>query len=79
MEDFKEKFITLLMDKLSVSKDELRSDAKFVDLGADSLDMVELSIDFEKIFNITIPDEDLEKITTIGNAEEYIKNRINIP
>lgn len=79
MEDFKDKFYALLIDKLDVNQEELKPEAKFSDLGADSLDMVELIIDFEKTFNITIPDADIENIITIGDAEEYLRSKINIP
>jgi acyl carrier protein len=76
--NFTEKFNSLLIDKLNVNEEEIKSEAKFIDLGADSLDMVELIIDFEKIFFITIPDNDAEKIITIGDAEKYLKTRLNI-
>lgn len=78
IEDFNEKFNTLLIDNLDVNVEELKTEAKFTDLGADSLDMVELIMDFEKKFFITIPDNDAEKITTIGDAEDYLKTRLNI-
>lgn len=78
MEKFKEKFNDLLLDKLNVAVGELKPEAKFTDLGADSLDMVELIMDFEKAFHITIPDDDAEKITTIGDAEKYLKTALNI-
>ncbi len=78
MVNFKEQFNALLIDKLNVAVDELKSEAKFTDFGADSLDMVELLMDFEKAFHITIPDDDAEKITTIGDAEKYLKSKINI-
>ncbi len=78
IEDFKQKFNALLTDKLSVSVGELKPEATFKDLGADSLDMVELIFDFEKEFWITIPDEDAFKIITIGDAEEYLKTRLGI-
>ncbi|MDO9184428.1 MAG: acyl carrier protein [Bacteroidia bacterium] len=78
MKDFKDKFYALLIDKLDVNQEELKPEAKFTDLGADSLDMVELSIDLEKTFNITIPDDDIENIITIGDAEEYLRSKINI-
>lgn len=76
--DFKTKFNALLIDKLDVNPEELKSEAKFTDLGADSLDMVELIMDFEKAFQLTISDDDIEKIITIGDAEEYLKDRLNI-
>lgn len=76
--DFKGKFNSLLIDKLNVNEGEIKPEAKFIDLGADSLDMVELIIDFEKEFFITIPDNDAEKLTTIDDAEKYLKIRLNI-
>lgn len=76
--DFKAKFNSLLIDKLNVNEEEIKPEAKFIDLGADSLDMVELIIDFEKEFFITIPDNDAEKLTTIDDAEKYLKIRLNI-
>lgn len=78
MKEFKEKFNAMLIDKLSVRVEELKPEATFKDLGADSLDMVELIFDFEKEFWITIPDEDAFKIITIGDAEEYLKTRLDI-
>ena len=72
MENFREKFEILLMDKLGVSGKDIRSDAKFSDLGADSLDMIELIVEFEKTFEITIHDEDVEMIITVGDAEDYL-------
>ena len=73
MENFKEKFNNLIIEKLGVDKDKITPDAKFADdLGADSLDMVELVMEFEKEFNISIPDEGAEKIKTVGDAEQYI-------
>jgi acyl carrier protein len=78
MEDFKEKFNTLLIDKLNINGDALKPDTNFFDLGANSLDMVELIIEFEKAFGITIPDDDAEKITTIGEAEKYLKTKMKI-
>lgn len=78
MENFNKKFNDLLIDKLNVAIDELKPEAKFTDLGADSLDMVELAMDFERTFNITIPDNDVEKIITIGDAEAYLKTALNI-
>lgn len=72
MKDFKERFDKLLIDKLGVSQEDIKPDTKFTeDLGADSLDMVELIMEFEKEFNLAIPDEDTE--TSIRAKE---KNRI---
>lgn len=78
MENFKEKFYAMLIDKLNVTKQELKSEAKFTDLGADFLDMVDLIFEFEKEFFISIPGGGVEKITTVGKAEEYLKTRFNI-
>lgn len=75
---FKEKFNALLINKLNVNEEGIKPESKFIDLGADSLDMVELMIDFEKEFFITIPDNDAEKLITIDDAEEYLKIRLNI-
>ena len=73
IEDFENKFNNLLIDKLSVSQEDIQPDAKFTeDLGADSLDMVELIMEFEKEFNIAIPDDQAEKISTVGQAVDYI-------
>ena len=63
----------VIIDKLGVENDSIKSEAHFVnDLGADSLDTVELIMEFEEEFGIEIPDEDAEKITTVGLAVDYI-------
>lgn len=78
MKDFKERFDKLLIDKLGVSQEDIKPDAKFTeDLGADSLDMVELIMEFEKEFNLAIPDEDTETINTVTDAENYLKNKLS--
>ena len=65
----------VIVDKLGVEEDSIKSEAHFVnDLGADSLDTVELIMEFEEEFGIEIPDDDAEKITTVGSAVEYIEN-----
>ena len=64
---------SIIVDKLGVEESAVVPEASFTnDLGADSLDTVELIMDFEKEFNITIPDEDAEKITTVKEAISYI-------
>ena len=65
----------VIIDKLGVEEESIKSEAHFVnDLGADSLDTVELIMEFEEEFDLEIPDEDAEKITTVGAAQEYINN-----
>jgi acyl carrier protein len=62
----------VIIDKLGVEEDSIKSEAHFVnDLGADSLDTVELIMEFEEEFGIEIPDEDAENITTVGKAVDY--------
>jgi len=72
-----EKVKKIIVENLGVEEDDVVSEAKFVDdLGADSLDTVELVMAFEEAFDIEIPDEDAEKILTVGKAVEYIKEKI---
>lgn len=67
----------LIVEQLGVSRDEVVSKASFVDdLGADSLDIVELVMSIEENFDIEIPDEDAEKLQTIGDAISYLKERL---
>ena len=67
----------IIIDKLGVDEVKISEDAKFIDdLGADSLDTVELIMQFEEEFNIEIPDEDAETITTVGKAVTYIENQL---
>lgn len=69
-----ERVKNVIVDQLSVDADEVTLEASFVDdLGADSLDVVELIMGLETEFDIEIPDEDAEKISTVGDAVEYIK------
>ena len=64
----------IIVDKLGVEESEVTNEASFTnDLGADSLDTVELIIEFEKEFDVTIPDDQAEKITTVGDAVSYIE------
>ncbi len=68
-----EKVTSIIVDKLGVEESEVTHEASFTnDLGADSLDTVELIMEFEKEFNIAIPDEQAEKIGTVGDAVTYI-------
>lgn len=78
MENFKERFDDIIIEKLGVEKEEITPGAKFTDdLGADSLDMVELVMEFEKAFDIIIPDDDGDQIKTVADAEKYILNILN--
>ena len=64
----------IIVDKFGVEESEVTNEASFTnDLGADSLDTVELIMEFEKEFNVTIPDDQAEKITTVGDAVAYIE------
>lgn len=78
MENFKKTFYAILINKLKVNQYELTPEKLFYDLGLNSLDMVELIIEFEKAYRINIPDEVLEKIVSVGDAENYLKLRLNI-
>ena len=65
----------IIVDKLGVDESEVTNEASFTnDLGADSLDTVELIMEFEKEFNISIPDEQAETITTVGHAISYLES-----
>ena len=70
------KVVEIIVEKLSVNAEEVVPAANFQnDLGADSLDTVELIMEFEKAFDISIPDEDAEKIATVGDAISYIESK----
>jgi acyl carrier protein len=72
--DIESRVKAIIVDKLGVEESEVAFEASFTnDLGADSLDTVELIMEFEKEFNIAIPDDQAEKIGTVGQAIEYIK------
>jgi acyl carrier protein len=72
-----ERVTNLIVEQLGVSKDEAVTKASFIDdLGADSLDIVELVMSLEEDFDVEIPDEDAEKIQTIGDAIAYMKERL---
>jgi acyl carrier protein len=73
MSDISGKVKAIIVDKLGVDESEVTPEASFTnDLGADSLDTVELIMEFEKEFNIAIPDDQAEKIGTVGDAINYI-------
>ncbi len=75
MSDVRSKVVSIIVDKLGVEESEVTNEASFTnDLGADSLDTVELIMEFEKEFNLSIPDEEAEKIETVGDAVAYIES-----
>ena len=75
MSDIAAKVKAIIVDKLGVDESEVTPEASFTnDLGADSLDTVELIMEFEKEFDIAIPDDQAEKISTVGEAISYIEN-----
>ncbi len=78
MENLEAKVKEIIVDKLGVDEADVVETASFTqDLGADSLDTVELIMEFEKEFGITIPDDEAEKITSVGEAINYIKEHQN--
>lgn len=74
--DLEAKVTSIIVEKLGVEESDITREASFTnDLGADSLDTVELIMEFEKEFDITIPDEDAEQIGTVGDAIDYLKEK----
>ena len=74
MSDIQNRLKAIIVDKLGVDESEVKPEATFTnDLGADSLDTVELIMELEKEFNITIPDDQAEKIATVGDAIAYVE------
>jgi len=74
-ENLFEKVRAIIVDQLGVEEDEVKMESSFIeDLGADSLDIVELIMALEEEFEIEVPDEDAEKLTTVGQAIDYIKS-----
>jgi len=74
MSDIASKVKEIIVEKLGVEESEVTTEASFTnDLGADSLDTVELIMEFEKEFNISIPDEQAETIATVGDAVKYLE------
>ncbi|MBF24961.1 MAG: acyl carrier protein [Flavobacteriales bacterium] len=74
MSEISSKVKAIIVDKLVIDESEVTNDSNFMsDLGADSLDTVELIMEFEKEFDMQIPDDEAEKITTVGEAIKYIE------
>jgi acyl carrier protein len=79
MPDLQDKVKDIIVEELGVEREKLTSEASFMeDLGADSLDTVELVMAFEKEFNIDIPDEDAEKMRTVGDAMNYLREKVKV-
>jgi len=77
MSEIESKVKAIIVEKLGVDEAQVTMEASFsADLNADSLDTVELIMEFEKAFNITVPDEDTQKISTVGDAVAYIEKAI---
>ena len=77
MEDYAQKVRDIIVEQLGVTPEQVIPEASFIDdLGADSLDTVELVMAFEDAFSVEIPDEDAEKLTRVGDAIEYLKKRL---
>jgi acyl carrier protein len=78
MADVEAKVREIIINKLGVEAGQITPEASFTnDLGADSLDTVELVMEFEKAFNLQIPDEDAEKISTVGDAVKYLSGKVS--
>jgi acyl carrier protein len=75
--DVEAKVKEIIMDKLGVEESQITSNASFInDLGADSLDIVELVMGFESAFSVSVPDEDAEKMGTVGDAIKYLTEKL---
>ena len=78
MSDHYEQMKEIIINKLGVDEKQITKEAKFIDdLGADSLDTVEIIMDFEEEFDVEIPDEDAEKLVTVQIALDYIDSKLN--
>ena len=78
MSEYYDKVKEIIIDKLGMEGSKITMEAKFIDdLGADSLDTVELIMQFEEEFNIEIPDEEAESLLSVGQAVQYITNKLN--
>ena len=76
MSDINSRVKAIIVDKLVIDESEVTNESNFMsDLGADSLDTVELIMEFEKEFDLQIPDDEAEKITTVGEAIKYLEER----
>ena len=74
----RDKVIDIVCEQMGASREKISNDTSFInDLGADSLDTVELVMEFEDEFEINIPDEDAEKIQTVGDAVKYIQSKLS--
>lgn len=77
MSELDDKVINIIVEELGVERDKVVNDASFMeDLGADSLDTVELVMAFEKEFDVDIPDEEAEKLRTVGDALKYLHDKM---
>jgi len=77
MKQLEEKVKDIIVEELGIERDKLKPEASFMeDLGADSLDTVELVMAFEKEFDIDIPDEEAEKLRTVGDAMKYLHDKM---
>jgi acyl carrier protein len=78
MENYAERIKEIIVEQLGVTPDQVTPEASFIDdLGADSLDTVELVMAFEDAFEIEIPDEDAEKMVRVGDALDYLKKKLS--
>ncbi len=78
MSEIASKVKEIIVDKLGVDESEVTPEASFTnDLGADSLDTVELIMEFEKEFNLSLPDEEAENIATVSQAIEFLEKNVN--
>ncbi len=78
LKKIEERVIEIVCEQMGASRDKISNETSFIqDLGADSLDTVELVMEFEDEFDLSIPDEDAEKIQTVGDAVKYIKENVS--